>query len=209
MIEPIPFFELSLDQKVTSDTHFGHNNVISYCNRPYADADHMDADMVNRWNAEIGQDDKLIHLGDWCFRGVGHKQQIQNRLNGYKIIVKGNHDPSRTQLVQKFGFQEAYREVEGRIKETGQTFYMAHIPDSEKAKKYDIHFCGHVHLLFVKSGNIINVGADHWDYKPQTLRTILDNADRKQSEMKVQLTADESLDARDKGIQQRLMQEKE
>lgn len=209
MIETIPYLELSLDQLITSDTHFGHNNVITYCNRPFKDSDHMDTVMVDNWNNIVDQNTKILHLGDWCFRGTGHKQTIQSRLNGYKIIVKGNHDPSRLQLVQKFGFQEAYREIEGKIVETGQTFYMCHIPNTEKAKQYDLHFCGHVHLLFVQSGNIINVGADHWDYKPQTLRTILAQAASRQNKCPVQLNASESLDARDLGIQQRLMGEKE
>ena len=35
----------------TSDTHYGHENIIRFCGRPYADAHHMKVDLVigNRW----------------------------------------------------------------------------------------------------------------------------------------------------------------
>lgn len=32
---------------VVSDTHFGHNNVIKYDNRPFRDSDHMDQVLVD------------------------------------------------------------------------------------------------------------------------------------------------------------------
>jgi calcineurin-like phosphoesterase family protein len=203
----MPFFEISLDELVTSDTHYGHTNVITYCNRPFKDADHMDTVMLAN-HMEIVGDRRFFHLGDWAFRGKGFKASIAQRMTGYGVIVKGNHDPGRSNLVNEFGFKEAYLEAEGRFIETGQTFYMSHIPDQERAKQYDLAFCGHVHLLFAKSGNTINVGADIWGYRPQTFRHLIENADAMQAARPVQLDIERSLDARDRGIQQRLMSEK-
>lgn len=202
----LPFFEISLDELVTSDTHYGHNNVITYCNRPFKGADHMDTVMLAN-HAEVVGDRRFFHLGDWAMRGTGFKTATAQRQTGYGVIVKGNHDPSRDKLVNMFGFKEAYLEAEGRFTETGQTFYMSHIPDKVKAAKYDIAFCGHVHLLFAKSGNTINVGADIWGYRPQTFRHILANAEAMQAARPTQLDIDASLDARDRGIQERLMGE--
>ena len=204
----MPFFEISLDELVTSDTHYGHNNVIQYCNRPFKDADHMDTVMASMHVATV-QDRRYFHLGDWAFRGKNFKLGIKNRLTGYGVIVKGNHDPGRNNLVNDFGFKEAYLEAEGRFTETGQTFYMSHIPNKAMAQKYDFHFCGHVHCLFAKDENVINVGADIWGYKPQTFRHIIANADAKQAARPTQLGVEQSLDARDKGIQERLMKEKQ
>lgn len=209
----MPFFEISLDELVTSDTHFGHTNVIKFCDRPFRkpngdlDPDYMDTMMLN-WHAEIVGDRRFFHLGDWAFRGTNFKLSIANRQTGYGVIVKGNHDPGRSNLVNQFGFKEAYLEAEGRFKETGQTFYMSHIPDQERAKRYDIAFCGHVHTSFAKSGNTINVGADIWGYRPQTFRHILENADAVQAARPVQLDIAGSLEARDLGIRERLMSEK-
>ena len=40
----------------TSDHHFGHRNIIGYCDRPFADTDEMNAAMVARWNDGVGED---------------------------------------------------------------------------------------------------------------------------------------------------------
>ena len=38
-----------------SDTHFGHENIIQYCNRPFTCADEMDEYMVDQWNKCVGK----------------------------------------------------------------------------------------------------------------------------------------------------------
>lgn len=202
-----PNFTISLDELVWSDTHFGHNNVIQYCKRPFKDINHMDTIMVQNHNEVIG-DRRYFHLGDWAFKGKNYKRELAPRLGGHGVLIRGNHDLNTTVSVQEFGFKEAYREAEGRFIETGKTFYMSHIPNKEKAKLYDYHFCGHVHLLFAMSGNTINVGADIWDYKPQTFRYILEQAAARQAALPVQRDIDQSLDERDQGIRQRLMEDK-
>ena len=35
---------------VCSDSHFYHENIIKYCNRPYSSVDEMNADMIEKWN---------------------------------------------------------------------------------------------------------------------------------------------------------------
>lgn len=42
-----------------SDTHFGHENIIGYCGRPFANAAEMDEAMIERWNATVKPSDKL------------------------------------------------------------------------------------------------------------------------------------------------------
>jgi calcineurin-like phosphoesterase family protein len=40
-----------------SDPHFGHTNIIKYCDRPFASVDEMNEELVARYNASVGPDD--------------------------------------------------------------------------------------------------------------------------------------------------------
>ena len=44
--------------------HFGHENVIRFDNRPFADANEMDKCMVSYWNMRVTKNDTVYILGD-------------------------------------------------------------------------------------------------------------------------------------------------
>jgi calcineurin-like phosphoesterase family protein len=76
----------------TSDTHFGHKNIIAYSNRPFKDFSHMDRVIIDNWNKTVGDTDVVYHLGDVA---MGHSErwdEILKSLNGYKVLIVGNHD---------------------------------------------------------------------------------------------------------------------
>ena len=89
----------------TSDNHFGHANIIKYCNRPFSGIADMDARMVDEWNNAIKDDDIVYHLGDFTF-GDEHKARSYFRqLNGH-IFVLGNawhHDARWLTVVNQIG----------------------------------------------------------------------------------------------------------
>jgi calcineurin-like phosphoesterase family protein len=76
----------------TSDTHWGHKNIIRFCNRPYATVEEMDEALINNWNSVVGDNDTVYHLGDMFFTNMTRAADIMNRLNGNINIVLGNHD---------------------------------------------------------------------------------------------------------------------
>jgi len=76
----------------TSDTHFGHARIIDLCGRPFRDVDHMNDEIVRRWNKVVAPGDTVFHLGDVALGKIADSLPQVGRLNGYKVLVEGNHD---------------------------------------------------------------------------------------------------------------------
>ena len=76
----------------TSDTHFGHSNIIKYCARPFDTTNNMDEALINNWNAKVPKDGIVYHLGDFAWGSINYWEKIREQLNGEIILVYGNHD---------------------------------------------------------------------------------------------------------------------
>ena len=150
----------------TSDTHFGHKNIIEYCKRPFKDVDEMNEKLIENWNSVVQPTDVVYHLGDFAFRGFF---RYKNRLNGTIHLIKGNHD----------NHDEANMES-GIVHIGGKIFYLCHVPPLENRQQYCL--CGHIHEKWKskKIGNkyLINVGVDVWGYKPISIQAILSEINR-------------------------------
>ncbi len=88
---------------VTSDQHFGHDNIVGFCHRPL---DH-DQVMIAEWRAHVPEDATLLHLGDLCYKGNARfKHLIAKELTGgRKLLIKGNHDHQRFSYYRDCGFK--------------------------------------------------------------------------------------------------------
>lgn len=97
----------------TSDTHYGHANVIKYANRPFKDVQEMNEAMIANWNRVVGHNDIVYHIGDFAFiRNEDDVLAILNRLVGRKILILGNHDRKMTSKVKsQFQFVTPYYEL--------------------------------------------------------------------------------------------------
>lgn len=78
----------------TGDTHFGHANIIKYCNRPYSSVQEMNEMLIKNWNDTVSPTDTIYHVGDFAFDSNPQKYLV--RLNGHKVLIKGNHDKKPT-----------------------------------------------------------------------------------------------------------------
>ena len=51
----------------TSDTHFGHANVLGFTDRPWSGIEAMNRGIINNINARVMPGDELYVLGDFSF----------------------------------------------------------------------------------------------------------------------------------------------
>ena len=92
---------------ITSDTHFAHKNILEYENRPFKDLSDMREQLILNWNSVVSEDDIVIHLGDFGMCNKETATEILTRLNGKKILIKGNHDNHSDQWFLDAGFDVA------------------------------------------------------------------------------------------------------
>jgi calcineurin-like phosphoesterase family protein len=129
---------------LVSDTHFGHAGVCRFMRndgvtklRPWNSPEDMDEAMVKAWNETVGPKDKVYHLGDVV---INRKAlPIMERLNGDKVLIRGNHDIFRDEEYRKY-FRElrAYHVMNGMI--------LSHIPiHTESLGRFGVNIHGHTH----------------------------------------------------------------
>ena len=76
----------------TSDLHFGHLNIIRFCDRPFPGVSAMNSRLVQLWNETVTDDDTGWVLGDVALGALDESLAHIGRLAGHKILVPGNHD---------------------------------------------------------------------------------------------------------------------
>ena len=135
---------------ITSDLHFGHKNIMSFCPVTRArfknDVDYMNNAMVEEWNAKVQPGDTVYILGDVAFMSGSDAGRMMNRLNGTKILIEGNHD---RKTVMDVTFRSAFAEKHQYLQFNydGHRIIMFHYPIAEwdQMHRGALHFHGHLH----------------------------------------------------------------
>lgn len=134
---------------ITSDLHFGHDRIRQFCpvtRAGFTDVADMREKMIKEWNSNVAPEDETFILGDFAFLPAKDAVDILRRLNGTKILIKGNHD---RKLLKDPGFRGCFEEVHsdwiGSI--NGTYVHMYHFPVMEwdQMHRGAVHFYGHVH----------------------------------------------------------------
>lgn len=168
---------------VTSDTHFGHANVIKYSNRPFASAEEMDRELIARWNAKVPKNAVVYHLGDFAFSRPGRVHQILNQLHGRIRLVRGNHDrvlDKDKSLVPRFEWVRDYYESKTP---DGTKVVMCHyaflVWNKSHYGSWNLH--GHSHGNLKDEGiRRMDIGVDtHYNYEPYSFYEIRDAMEKR------------------------------
>jgi calcineurin-like phosphoesterase family protein len=166
-----------------SDTHFSHGNICKFIRedgvtklRPWDNVDEMDEYLVEQWNATVGPQDKVYHLGDVF---INRKARfIMDRLNGDKVLIKGNHD-----IFQLNDYLPYFRDIRSYL--VRKEFIASHIPvhyDNLHRFKFNVHGHLHEHRVVDKWGKIdpryLSVCVEHTEYRPRELSEITEALDK-------------------------------
>jgi len=162
-----------------SDTHFGHENIMKHCNRPFKSVEEMDEVIKNKWNAVVKNNDEVYILGDFNFKNRTNGEDYLKQLKGKKYIIVGNHDKITPEMKSLCEWVGSYKEVE----DGARKIVLFHYPIVEWNGYFRgaLHFYGHIHnnidndaYRIMKSiPNAYNVGVDILDFCPRTADEVI------------------------------------
>ncbi len=163
---------------VWSDQHFGHKNIIGFSNRPYPNVDLMTECMIGNHNDLVDPSDVCIWVGDVAFLKDDETNEILHQMNGYKILILGNHDLNKKK-VKKLHFDEIHlmRKIEVPVCD-GRTFDLVftHYPMHNLPENKVVNIHGHEHVTFlhsIDSPQHLNVNCELHGYKPISMLSIV------------------------------------
>lgn len=174
---------------VISDTHFYHDRIIGYCQRPFQTTEEMNQVIIKNWNQVIARDDIVYVLGDFCFGNKEMLKEIVSQLNGRKVLILGNHD----RLTKGAYLDAGFETVTKCPMIVDADFILSHQPiQGDLGKFYNIH--GHRHKLPNEvqfSPRHFDIGVDDHNFFPHNLDTVIKTlykGGRKSCRTKVQMT---------------------
>jgi calcineurin-like phosphoesterase family protein len=180
----------------TSDTHYNHANICSATTtwvdpvtcRKFKSLEQMNTVLVNNINETVGQDDILIHLGDWSFGGFEAIEEFRNRIVCQNVhIITGNHDHhienNRDGIQSLFASVSKYQNLVvkwniGMHNQSESRFALMHFPIAswDNMARGAIHLHGHVHFPANKRigmGKMMDVGCDGNNLYPIEMSEVL------------------------------------
>ncbi len=165
----------------TSDTHFGHANIIKYDKRPFDSVEQMNEVLIQNINEKVAKDDVLWHLGDFAFGPTNDNQYMDSlAVLRDKIICKniyliwGNHD--RRRLWREYETLFASVSDIAEIKVEGQRLVLCHYAMLVWNRSHHgaYHLFGHSHGSLPDNPNSksFDVGVNCHNYYPISMERV-------------------------------------
>ena len=166
----VPVYAAEPEVFFASDLHFGHENIIKYCGRPFSDANEMDRVLIRNWNCRVRKDDGVYFLGDMRY-GPGSMEApaYLRKLHGRITCISGNHDTAMKGRAPCTTFTSR-----------GVRFVLGHDPEDAPYDPGGWVVHGHHHNndlreypFFDPVKRRINVSMEVIGYQPVSLSTLL------------------------------------
>ncbi|BCM83812.1 metallophosphoesterase [Methylobacterium indicum] len=162
----------------TGDTHFGHGGILSNRMtrpRPFASVEAHDEAIVAHWNNRVRPGDRVYHLGDFAYGcSLAHARSIFDRLNGRKVLIRGNHEERGERLPWEAIHDVLRLSVQDQGMPDAVPVWLSHYahlawPDSHRGR---LHLYGHSHGAIPSTSRSCDVGVDCWGFRPVTVPEI-------------------------------------
>lgn len=157
----------------TADEHYGHANIIKYCNRPFPDPAIMDNEIIKRHNEVVGEHDTTFHLGDFTFyKDLNKVRNIIRRLNGNHVFLRGNHDYWMDEInaANEFDNYDSIEEIELEGEYIVMCHYNMRVWNRSHHGSWQLF--GHSHGKLEGVGKQIDVGVDTHNFYPYSFEEV-------------------------------------
>lgn len=172
-----------------SDTHFGHENIIHFCNRPFTNSHEMNNYMITQWNSIVGEKDIVNHGGDFAMKC--HPKLIEEivyALNGKIYMVVGSHDKDVLKLYKEGKFKDKLKIIGfdptlnphpptmNVIKVGSEQITLCHYRMAVWPRShYNSYHCfGHQHRSTVEIGKSLNICVEKLNYTPLHVNKVIE-----------------------------------
>jgi len=157
----------------TADFHFGHSNIIRYCNRRFANAAEMDEAILDRVNDLVKTDDELYFLGDFCIGGPKVAVAYRQKIRCKKVyFILGNHDRVIKKIVDQFVWVKEIAEVNICHQPIVLCHYAMRVWHHSGRGAWQLYGHSHGKLPAAEGSRSMDVGVDTNDFRPYSFDEI-------------------------------------
>lgn len=162
-----------------SDHHIDHQNILTFTRsdgtrlRDFESLEHMQEHIVAKHNSVVGKNDKVYFLGDFAMSHKAQSLEILRRMNGSKVLIKGNHD-----LCKPHAYLEHFKDI--RAVHQFEGVILTHIPiHTQSLARWGVNIHGHLHsnqvtldLAQIPDRRYFNVSMEAINYTPISLEQV-------------------------------------
>jgi calcineurin-like phosphoesterase family protein len=179
----------------TADTHFDHDMILKYANRPWARMvkdwrdraqvesakEAMNASLIENWNKVVtNSSDRVFVIGDFAWSRHAY---FLNACKGKKTLIIGSHDRVNNDVLRNF--TEFMKEKEIRVGDISMVLHHTCLRLWERCHYGSVHLFGHSHGRLTTFNMSFDVGVDTElaKYSPVPLEAVIKEVDRRRGMM--------------------------